>query len=504
MPRYQVLLLLLKAIWLFFIFAYGACVGSLINVIVYRMPLGLSIVSPPSRCPSCDTRLTWRENIPVFGWLLLRGKCRFCKSRISPEYPIVEASVGLLFCLFYIIWFILPDAPPHGPGAVFLGIDWSTIKPEWAMNDASKIWPTFVVLLVLLGSLVAMTIIDARTFMIPLELTWVPAIVGILAHPIHAAVVGLLRYRAPHEVWAITTPGPDGYGGVGAAFGAVLGLAISMGLLKAGLIRRSFADYPEWEKSLLAAEEAKAAPPQTSAAVSAESGSSPPIIEPGPVIQAALAVEPIAPASPQAGAPAENSPPGLAAVTLNAVPDSGPADLWVQYPHARREMLKELAFLAPAAALATLGWYLARWYGGVTYNEFLGMSVVKAGGAMLPLWVTVLGGALLGYLIGGGVVWGVRILGSLAFGKEAMGLGDVHLMAAVGACLGWIDSTLAFFGAAFVGLFWFILSSVFSKSLKRTMPYGPYLAVATLLVLLCKPLIELGLSRLTGQPVNIP
>jgi len=116
----------------------------------------------------------------------------------------------------------------------------------------------------------------------------------------------------------------------------------------------------------------------------------------------------------------------------------------------------------------------------------------------------VLTGVLMGYLIGGGVVWAVRILGSLAFGKEAMGLGDVHLMAAVGACLGWVDSTLAFFGAAFVGLFWFVLGSVFSGTFKRTMPYGPYLAISTVLVLLCKPLIEAGLSALTGQRIDLP
>ena len=94
MPKYELLLWLLKAIWVLFVFAYGACLGSLTNVIVYRMPRGLSIVSPPSRCPKCDTRLSWRDNIPVFGWLLLRGKCRYCKNPISVEYPVVEAAMG--------------------------------------------------------------------------------------------------------------------------------------------------------------------------------------------------------------------------------------------------------------------------------------------------------------------------------------------------------------------------------------------------------------------------
>ncbi|UYV14195.1 MAG: A24 family peptidase [Phycisphaera sp.] len=121
-----------------------------------------------------------------------------------------------------------------------------------------------------------------------------------------------------------------------------------------------------------------------------------------------------------------------------------------------------------------------------------------------PLWLDALGGSLLGYLVGGGVVWAVRLFGSLGFGKEAMGLGDVHLMAAVGACLGWVDSVLAFFGAAFVGILLTLYSISLSRGVGRAMPYGPSLAIATVLVLLAKPAIELWLSRLTGQVVNLP
>jgi leader peptidase (prepilin peptidase)/N-methyltransferase len=140
-----------------------------------------------------------------------------------------------------------------------------------------------------------------------------------------------------------------------------------------------------------------------------------------------------------------------------------------------------------------------------------------AGRGMLetwPLWVSVLAGVLIGYLVGGGIVWGVRIFGSLAFGKEAMGLGDVHLWAAVGACLGWIDATIGFFLAAPVGLVWVLIAGIFGGKFAKTMPYGPYLAGATLLVLLGKPVIEIGLTWLMGggigqpgspaQPINLP
>ncbi|MCS6960141.1 MAG: prepilin peptidase [Pseudanabaenaceae cyanobacterium SKYGB_i_bin29] len=78
-------------------FILGACVGSFINVVVYRLPLGISIIYPPSRCPSCQTRLTPRDNIPILGWLILRGKCRYCGAPISWRYPTVELLVALLF-----------------------------------------------------------------------------------------------------------------------------------------------------------------------------------------------------------------------------------------------------------------------------------------------------------------------------------------------------------------------------------------------------------------------
>ena len=107
-----------------------------------------------------------------------------------------------------------------------------------------------------------------------------------------------------------------------------------------------------------------------------------------------------------------------------------------------------------------------------------------------------------------GLVWAIRIGGSLAFGKEAMGLGDVHLMAAVGACLGWMDACLAVPVAAVVGLYFYIISILTNRQAGRAMPFGPYLAVATMLVMFGKPLVEMGLTRMIfpggGGPVRLP
>jgi len=67
----------------------GACVGSFLNVCIYRWPEGLSVVRPRSRCPECETPIRWHDNLPVVGWLLLRGRCRSCGTRISIQYPLI-------------------------------------------------------------------------------------------------------------------------------------------------------------------------------------------------------------------------------------------------------------------------------------------------------------------------------------------------------------------------------------------------------------------------------
>ena len=84
-----------------FVGALGLVIGSFLNVCIYRLPRGESVVSPPSRCPSCGRELRWFENVPVLGYLLLGGRCRTCRTVVSPMYPIVEAGTALLFVLQY-------------------------------------------------------------------------------------------------------------------------------------------------------------------------------------------------------------------------------------------------------------------------------------------------------------------------------------------------------------------------------------------------------------------
>jgi leader peptidase (prepilin peptidase)/N-methyltransferase len=234
-------------------------------------------------------------------------------------------------------------------------------------------------------------------------------------------------------------------------------------LLRVKLISRSFADYEEWEKAEISRAEAER----------------------------------------------QAQTPGTA-ISKEAPADSDPSQMWIAYPHARREMVRELAFLAAPTLLAYAGWMLFRQIWPPPVLDLpAGMVGFVLNPHWVPLWAQALGGVLLGYLVGGGLVWAVRIAGSAAFGKEAMGMGDVHLLAAVGACLGWIDAVLTFFAAAFVGVAWAAVGAIGGGRVRRAMPYGPFLAIATLLVLVLKPLIEKGLNGLVGVPpgavpINIP
>lgn len=85
---------LVTALWLGFM---GACVGSFLNVVAYRLPLEMSVVWQPSHCPKCNHPIRAYDNVPVLGWLWLRGKCRDCEASISPRYAIVEAIMGVVF-----------------------------------------------------------------------------------------------------------------------------------------------------------------------------------------------------------------------------------------------------------------------------------------------------------------------------------------------------------------------------------------------------------------------
>ncbi|MEX1377337.1 MAG: prepilin peptidase [Eubacteriales bacterium] len=88
----------------FFVFVLGLVIGSFLNVCIYRIPNEKSIISPPSSCTTCNTRIKWYDLIPVLSYLILRGKCRSCGEKISPRYMLIELLTGILFLLCFLVF----------------------------------------------------------------------------------------------------------------------------------------------------------------------------------------------------------------------------------------------------------------------------------------------------------------------------------------------------------------------------------------------------------------
>lgn len=147
------------ALWLGFI---GACLGSFLNVVAYRMPRGMSVVWKPSHCPQCGHAIRARDNLPVLGWLLLRGRCRDCGQPIPPRYAIVEAAMGAaFFALAYVELFSGGANLPGRPPAQFTGALHSVWYPDWPVV---RVYAYHGMLLCLL---MAMALIDQDRQRIP-------------------------------------------------------------------------------------------------------------------------------------------------------------------------------------------------------------------------------------------------------------------------------------------------------------------------------------------------
>lgn len=143
----------------------GACIGSFLNVVIYRLPAGLALSKPKSRCPKCLTLIRFRDNIPVLSWFMLRGKCRFCDATISFRYPCIEFLVGALWGgLFYL---------EYGCGGLNLpglhlensqGIMWMLLRSKYGY------WALYFWHAILLTVLLAMAMIHYDKHRIPWKL----------------------------------------------------------------------------------------------------------------------------------------------------------------------------------------------------------------------------------------------------------------------------------------------------------------------------------------------
>lgn len=142
------MLLFLELIPYIIIFLFGIIIGSFLNVCIYRIPLHQSVVSTPSHCMGCGSRLHWYDMVPVFSWLVLGGKCRNCKAKISVQYPIIEAANGVLYVVVCAV----------------NGLTWVSL-----------------IYCFMVSALLTLSVIDWRTYEIPLGINLFLAILGIAA-----------------------------------------------------------------------------------------------------------------------------------------------------------------------------------------------------------------------------------------------------------------------------------------------------------------------------------
>jgi leader peptidase (prepilin peptidase)/N-methyltransferase len=374
-------------IYIIFFFVLGACVGSFLNVVVWRLPRGEGLVTPPSHCPKCNHKLAWFDNIPVFGWIFLGGKCRYCRAPISARYPIIEAITGLLFVLYYLVLFVWQMGP-------------CSTRPLTIQHD----WPLYGLYVFTVACLLAASLIDAELFIIPQQIPILMTVMGLLVHTV---------------IDRPTLPGSLNLSPRAAALsaGATVGLLISLLLRWRGVLKISF---PEGE----------------------------PLLE----VDRQMMLEEEQQAKREGRQPEFDGP---------IPPSYTPGQI-------RAEMRREMYFLMPPLLL-----------GGLFVIALMKIPSLDHAWAtwMKYDWINGLLGALLGGMVGGFVVWLTRILGTLGFGRVAMGLGDVDLMFGVGAILGGSTATIAFFLAPFFGILLAIYMLITGK--RRELPYGPYLSLAT-------------------------
>lgn len=389
--------------WFIFVVLWACCVGSFLNVVIYRLPAGESLLHPPSKCPRCGKGIKWYDNLPVISWFVLRGKCRNCGEPISFQYPLIEALAGAFVALLFLSYYV-----------------WGFREDVTQVVNSHlrfvQTWPLFTVHAVMICGLLAATLIDARLYIIPLSIPVVITLVAVVVLSLAVRLLPSMFVAFP----VMTCQGVIDRGWmdelVHAGFGGVIGVGVANLLLWFKLIPRSFDESQIPEETLKALE-------------------------------------------------GKEGPEG-----------------WYEFEHPRREVLKELLYLLyPVTGMVC---------GAAFGPRLVTLALpgwITATGTNYPPAVLMLGSVLFGFLVGGGIVWLVRIFGTLGFGKEAMGLGDVHLLAAVGACLGWYDTLIIFFIAPFIGISWTVLTAGISAMTKREVrmiPYGPHLAAATLVVTL--------------------
>lgn len=194
--------------------AFGSIIGSFLNVVIYRVPRGRSLVSPPSACGACGHAIRWYDNIPLVSWLVLRGRCRDCRARISARYPLIELATALAFAAVAVRF--VPDvvAAASAPSAV----------------AASLVLVAFLYLIAISVSLAAIDLETLRlpnaivlpAYLVGAVLFTAAAVLGGAWSPLATAGLGLLIMGGLYLLPALIRP--DAIGGGDVKLAGVLGM----------------------------------------------------------------------------------------------------------------------------------------------------------------------------------------------------------------------------------------------------------------------------------------
>lgn len=452
--------------WTIFALLFGACTGSFLNVVIYRWPRGISLLSPSrSFCPTCSHSIAWYDNLPVLSYLRLGGRCRCCHNPISMQYPLVELATMLVFVMTFDAFF----AARQRFGVGDMGDDWVILIAHWLL------W----------AGMIALAVMDLEAYLVDVNVTWSVLLVGLIGHAFWTP----LRSKGLEE-WIRPSP-------TQAAFALAVTVGLGVGALL--FLRRPQEVLPEQ----LPDEELPLPPPVEmprrrvpigllvalllvggyAVAVSLM-GEQPRLRRPPSLVELTAFGQQARASEIDAGAIRLAA--GLAitfvGLVLAASRPSPDADQEIvdaireEAPQSRRNALLELRLLLPAFVLVGALFFLLSSSCGTAFEAHaravLHWSPV---GHWEPVWG--LCTALTGWVIGGAIGWMTRILGTLVLGKEALGMGDVHIMAAAGAVAGWPVALIGFFLAAVLALLGSIVIRFRRQS--RALPYVPWLALGS-------------------------
>ncbi len=455
----------------------GAIVGSFLNVVIFRLPQGLSIIRPHrSFCPHCQVTIRPRDNVPVAGWLALRARCRHCRAPISMAYPLIESASALLFIMVWDALFIAGLSP--------------------AVASPAADWPMALAYLSLFAGLLAVSGMDIESYIIDIRICVFIMITGVACHFIWGIPAAVLDPVAVEPTGAL----PPALCLIGAAMGitwlltALLMARFSSPHCGTGVSPVGTPPCPDPDQLSDPDHLGDAPDPETPADhnPSAYTNRAARRFQPLPVAALCCVVLAIAgwqmflpDFQPWSGLPAGRER-GLAACFLLMLllvlasmvnrpsDDQVIEEIEAERFQARPMALREFARFIPALAVG-LGLLLflrhsgdlaATWHDARQTTSDLGSVSLHLGGALRAV-----GGLVFAAALG----WTVRILGTLAFGKEAFGTGDIYIMAAIGAVAGFWMVVFAFFLAALLALVG-VLATLFRKR-SRAIPFGPWLAM---------------------------